>query len=499
MKKLLSVLTTVCLLLTMLAFVSLAAPSDYFEAGSGTADDPFVIANEDDFINFAESFYDDETYADAHIRLDADITTDYEYPIASTGVPFEGIFDGNGKTLTFTSEYFVGAFDEISGATVKNLTVVGDVSVKDGQHDTIGGIVGTATDNSVIGNCVFRGSVSNTNSGSNYFAGICAYASDGITIENCVNYADINSKGSYTAGILGYFTNGTVTVNDCFNYGDISGNMYIAGIIGNVYEAGADVNHCVNGGSITASLYAGGIMNFYAPNNTLGANITNCINRGAVTASANNGYSGGIVAFSVSYAANVKICNCANYGAVSGNSRKGGVLAYWSGRGRVSFVMQNCFNGGSVTGSYNGALIGYYDGNTVDDVSSNYYDSSKCSTPFYEKADVNPNAEAITGNDIATTAVGKLNANISSLGKVSTWLQWSVGYADNNGVAHKNSAGGYSAQAAFEQDLASEGSPNGAASVLSEGSLWIIIAIAVVAIGAVAALVIVRKKKTAAK
>ena len=101
---------------TMAWFVSAITISDvggngetdsaYYESGSGTLGDPFIIANTRHLNNFAWLQYNG-TYSDGHyyFRLKNDIILEsgnefYIPPIGTTEDPFIGVFDGNNKKIS---------------------------------------------------------------------------------------------------------------------------------------------------------------------------------------------------------------------------------------------------------------------------------------------------------------------------------------------------------------------------------------------------------------
>ena len=77
-----------------------------------------VSAAEPEVITTAEQFA--AMTADGNYKLGADITISASYG------EFKGTFDGDGKTITTT----VPVFATLTGATVKNLTIEGNVSDK---------------------------------------------------------------------------------------------------------------------------------------------------------------------------------------------------------------------------------------------------------------------------------------------------------------------------------------------------------------------------------
>ena len=77
---------------------------------------------------------------------------------------FQGIFDGNGKTLTVTlsggdDDKFLAPFRYTKAATIRNLTVAGSISSTRDGDGTNGGFVGINNNETTFENCVFTGSL----------------------------------------------------------------------------------------------------------------------------------------------------------------------------------------------------------------------------------------------------------------------------------------------------------------------------------------------------
>ena len=116
--------------------------------GAGTAESPYLIQSDDDWICFCLNF---DTYKASVIKLtnDINVTT-----IAGTSDnPFTGTFDGDGHTLTFnwtaTGEY-CAPFAYINDATFNNLHVTGTIIT---SYRRTGGLIGQSFGTSSINNC----------------------------------------------------------------------------------------------------------------------------------------------------------------------------------------------------------------------------------------------------------------------------------------------------------------------------------------------------------
>ena len=191
-------------------------------------------------------------------------------PIGTASNPFKGTFDGGNHVV---SELYInaatasnqGLFGYVSGATMKNLTVAGEVTAK----DALGGIAG--------------------------------YAS-GTTFQNCLNRATITSRSgntanAYAGGIVGQGASPANNFVGCANVGAVKGGNADGSILGGYYLAGiiggmsypAVLTDCYNTGAVTGATGVGGLVAF-----TNALTLTNCYNGGVITAT--TGYAGSLAA-----------------------------------------------------------------------------------------------------------------------------------------------------------------------------------------------------------
>ena len=192
---------------------------------------------------------------------------------------FKGTFDGQGNTVSGiyvnTTATYKGFFGYTSAATIKNLTVEGDVI---SAANYAAGVVAYANA-STITNVINKVKVS----GKQYVGGITSYASGATTIDRCGNEADIAGTSNYVAGITPYMAAATTVVSNCYNTGVISGGSYVATLVGNIVNKSGVVKNSlalgkVEGNASTGNVYANtqvdreGITNNYVIKNyTCGA------------------------------------------------------------------------------------------------------------------------------------------------------------------------------------------------------------------------------------
>lgn len=266
------------LVLTLLVGLMPAALAADTLSGSGTEDDPYLLATAADLKAFR-----DMANAEASSKLCATLTADIDLG-GEAWTPFEpssgyvseayaGTFDGanhtiKGLSVNSTSSKGVGLFGTVCGATIKNLKVEGNVSASSSVF--VGGIVGRTQTSATIDSCSFAGTVTSTKkNGAAGTAGIVGRVNTGtVTITNCANTATINGTGAIAAGILGNGGSNKVTIENCYNTGAISGQYYASGICGSstIKAQTSSIRNCYNSGTIIATnggnYYAGITANF---------------------------------------------------------------------------------------------------------------------------------------------------------------------------------------------------------------------------------------------
>lgn len=374
MKRSLSLVLVLALVLGMFSAFALFAGA---EAGAGetpaptepeTPAAPVEIATAEDFAAMK---------ADGNYILTADITVAATYASA-----FTGTFDGNGKTITTS----VVLFKTLTGATIKNLTVAGEVTVKDNRAAAIAREGSKMTFENVINNA----NINATKKGS-YMGGFVAQGATGGGTEterektyftNCVNNGNITFNGDGTPRVGGFIGNvakyqyGVYT--NCVNNGKVSvtgtgltKSPYVAGIAGSSF--GGEFTNCTNNGDIYcngASAHMGGILGRGTPSCQGGdqsSKAVGCVNTGNLTIEgATGGTVGGILGHchtdpgeTVTYAI-YSTEKCVNTGTLtSSGTQVGGMIGYvWGSNNETKYayaVIRNCVNLGKLVGTKNAA------------------------------------------------------------------------------------------------------------------------------------------------
>ena len=387
MKKIIALILSAVMLLTLVPAVMAAAPaadevgkvaSGYTPAGTGIS-------------SLAEATDPAGTY-----YLKNDITVS-----ATIEVTFTGTIDGNGKTITVSAPIFsdfsgtfknaviAGAIDE-SGAAASHVGTIARISTAGASFENVkntasvkawlgtnrnsaGGILGF-TENTTVSfkNCANTADINGYCAGG--LVGYVKGASSAVHAEGCTNSGKISDTGTVkisNAGAVGGLvgladSTPTFSFKDCHNTGEILGvcgletnasNTTAGGILGYNYM-GKDKNptgttsglfeDCTNTGNITGTNQVGGICGFAGATTV----CTNALNTGAITSAGN--YAGGIIsrvggdatandATAAHHAGVFK--NCVNRGkVVSYKSQAGGILAYTA----YGASAENCVNYGEI-------------------------------------------------------------------------------------------------------------------------------------------------------
>ncbi|MCK5271308.1 MAG: hypothetical protein KAJ52_01980 [Sedimentisphaerales bacterium] len=324
--------------LTVLWLFALPAQAKY-NGGTGDPCDPYQI-NDPCQLNAVGA---DPCDWDKHFVLTADIDmAGYSYMTAVIapdtpdtsiyfdGIPFEGVFDGDGhivSNLTINTagacNDYLGLFGKIEGfgAEIKNLGIE-NINITGGDYsDSLGGLCGENNGGTII-NCYTAGPVT----GGENLGGLCGsnYKS---TITNCYATGPVTGRFNsyYLGGLCGY--NNDVSISDCYASGSVTGggdSDYLGGLCG--CNHGGIIINCYAAGSVAGDNYLGGLCG----SNNRGT-ITNCYATGSVTG---DNCLGGLCGVNDEST----ITNCYAAGLVTGDNALGGLCGY-NDEGTIT----NCF------------------------------------------------------------------------------------------------------------------------------------------------------------
>lgn len=233
----------------------------------------------------------------------------------SGNIAYTGTFDGNGCTLTLSSQSVTlshngGVINSLGdGGAVKNLKVEADLAGI--TWGPFGGIVGVTNGKTSIENCSFSGKIL---SDVGMFAAIVGDTNGTTKISNCINTAKLTSNSASGSNIGGIVArNFGAPLSGCVNTGNItsastSKSAYIGGIVGYSRDSGRSITNCYNTGTISAAGagYVGGIAGGHQYSSLA---LTNCYNAGSV-----NGAKNADSVFGGTSLKNVNITNCYGVG-----------------------------------------------------------------------------------------------------------------------------------------------------------------------------------------
>ena len=225
-----------------------------YPTGSGTSSDPYVIKNINHWNTFAnannhEAFYRSGTY----IKLDADISG-VTTTVGTQEHPFKGTFNGNNKTLTVnineTSTQGTALFREISGATIKNLSVAGSVT---GTTHAAALVGFSRSGTNTIEDCNVSANVTVNTGNNKHCGGLVGHAvKSTLTIQNCIYSGTINNGGNYAGGLQGWSDGGsTLTIENSLFSGSYAGSGLFHPIA--VRYRNASMTSNINGAYYTAA------------------------------------------------------------------------------------------------------------------------------------------------------------------------------------------------------------------------------------------------------
>ncbi len=290
--------------------------------GSGTKDDPYIIANSDNFDQLLYNLKEIDSCLRGYGRYFKQ-TAPFDAPEAGgdadgrqhASFPFAGNYDGGGYAINNLNYYGsndenidvnIGLFDcLLDGAVVKNLEI--DASIQ-GVSQSGGVLAGYTQGTVLVENVVVSGTINSC--GSNC-GGLIGISKDNLTLRDVVS--DVNVLGKSTiessaiGGLVGYLSNGTLTVNNFKLGGNIAADNRVGGVIGacnTTTTCNIDNVNVINPNfSIKGKKYVGGIIGEFAGssftinNTTLSHTVTNADSnlRTILAEGGEEAYAGGVI------------------------------------------------------------------------------------------------------------------------------------------------------------------------------------------------------------
>ena len=312
-KKLLSLLLALCLVMALVPMTAFAEDAQNinvwdgstaaaFAGGTGTAEDPYQIANGAQLAYLASSVNSGETYEQKNFVLTANIDLN--------GLPWTPIANSFSDALLGGSDYrvFAGNFDG-NGYTISNVSIGSETAPL--EADVLGLFGAT------------EGKISNLNL-------------DTVSIHGVAKIASIGAVVGFAGGLVGYS----------------------AGSIENCHVTGLTMDMSAPSNVYAAAYWVGGLVGALDGTQL----INECSVSGSITEKAGKGSIGGLIgelgkAAKITYSrSNVTV----NVKADSrGGADVGGFIGKGNGKTDAETVIRNCYATGNVTGgAYTGGFAG---------------------------------------------------------------------------------------------------------------------------------------------
>lgn len=328
-----------------LTSVNIILPA-YMLDGSGTLEDPYIIADDSDFEMFLINLADDTESFGAGLKFLQ--TADVKAPDQSSlipgrgywGSPFAGIYDGGGHEIKGmyyrgsnreNSDSGFGVFQKLIGSsTIENLSMTG-VNVS-GLYKESGMIAG-----SVSGDIAFRNISLAGNIGGGYsLGGLTGVVLGGsLTVEN-ISFGASVSGGDNVGGLVGKINKGAKAMFSDIKTPDthftVDGKNHVGGVVGETAAPASfkniRIDHKVSNEDSDIRIISGsgtgtgGVIGAVT-GNTKGILLTDCYvltSLGGADASGVGGLVGDIEG------SEVRISDCRIYSVVNGKSNVGGLL-----------------------------------------------------------------------------------------------------------------------------------------------------------------------------
>jgi hypothetical protein len=290
----------------------IATPNDLNDIGNHIEDfnKCFVMVNDIDLAGYS--------YSTAVIASDINSIT-YGFQ----GAGFEGVFDGNDRTISNLTIDTLGTGNDYLGlfGLIDEIGVVKNLGIEDAN--IVGG------------------------DGSDYLGGLCASSYGRISDCNVIGSVAGGEFSDYLGGLCGMSWAGQIS--NCAATSVVTGanySYYLGGLCGG---SGGMIYNCRATGTVSKvgrGLHVGGLCG-----SNSGA-IWNCYAGSSVFAGADGDYVGGLCGGNYEL-----ISSCYATGSVTGDSDLGGVCGYSSGS------ISNCYASGSVSGGSNvGGMCGRNEG-----------------------------------------------------------------------------------------------------------------------------------------
>ena len=195
-------------------------------SGTGTENDPILI----DSLNAWKKVADDIRFginAEKFYKLTENIGNE-QTPITDiigTDSSFNGVLDGNGKTvyvaISNAGSENTALFGKINGAVIKDLAVEGTVSGGNYSAGLVSWVEGTGN---IISNCVVNTNVTAIGNNGRAIGGVIGkVGSSSVTLENIKFGGTLSNNGDYAGGMIGLCDSGAnLSLDSCLFDGTVN-------------------------------------------------------------------------------------------------------------------------------------------------------------------------------------------------------------------------------------------------------------------------------------
>ncbi|MCF0219137.1 MAG: hypothetical protein HUK14_05085 [Muribaculaceae bacterium] len=246
-------------------------PLNLFSGGSGTVEDPWIIASEGDF-------YAMESYPNAHFAMGANV--DFKgAQWSGLTCNFTGSFDGRGYIISNVELTGDGIFNKLSNAaTVQNFSLF--AAVANGRSFIAGNTIGN--DDGVPSKVVNVNVYNSKAECDKGFGGIVWQAATFSLVQGCsvvstditVNSTDMETPAGALVGRLGP----SAVVEASYSKSTVTAPI-AGGIVGESYHVDGAIRNCHSASTVQGQWIAGGIIG-----NSARSAVDNCLSDGSVTA-----------------------------------------------------------------------------------------------------------------------------------------------------------------------------------------------------------------------
>ena len=394
--------------------------------GSGTANDPFIVASADDLnklrqINNGSYFkqtkdIDLSSYGKNYDDGNGWLPIPYTDSTDTTSVWY-GNYDGNNHKITnlyiYRNSSMLGLFGNIASDSV-----ISNINIETSSDGISGigpmGIIAGISNSKSVSNCSVKGLLVGMDSNVGGMFGISYCQSITNCNASCTLYiGKVNNKPEgHFGGLIGYQLGDSYSISDCVSKTHIISEVKnVGGMIGYCSGNGT-INSCKTSGYVeTSDSFSGGFSAYVSSHIT----INNCIS--TTTAVAGDSYAGGFV-------------GC-NYGTISLCFSEKPALA--EGLGVVGGFVGS--NNGNISRSYSKDKVTAASDNDVGSVGGFAGENRKTISNCYSLGDVlavSYNGKVmLTGGFVGDNNKGDLN-NCYTVGNVRGIHYWSGGIAGKN-------------------------------------------------------------------